>query len=240
MNEREWVERMISEKTLGDEPVTTIGRLAKYYYAQRHGKTDIIRLIREFMLRCDSNINIDLWMPVIESRVRGAEKYKLVEIDHISITESEIMTIKKVSGVTRQKVLFTLLCAAKYANAVNPKNTGWVNADLSQIFSMANTQKTKDGQQMMIYEFGKAGLVKFSHIVDNTSLRIPFVDDEGDEVLRITDLRNLGNQYLRYIGEPYIECCECGLVVKRRSPTQKYCVKCAPFSVSACEKPRRK
>ena len=46
-------------------------------------------------------------------------------------------------------------------------------------------------------------------------------------MLRITDFRNLGNQYMMYLGESYFQCVECGLVVRRITNNQKYCDDCA-------------
>ena len=40
------------------------------------------------------------------------------------------------------------------------------------------------------------------------------------------DLRNLGYQYLKYYGEPFLECANCGLTVKRANNKQKYCNSC--------------
>jgi len=74
------------------------------------------------------------------------------------------------------------------------------------------------------------GLIQFSKKVDNTNVRVCFAED-GDVAMTITDLRNLGYQYLKYHGEPYFECTNCGITVKIDEPTkgrkQKYCKECA-------------
>ena len=57
---------------------------------------------------------------------------------------------------------------------------------------------------------------------------------DGPPAIKITDFRNLGYQYLKYYGEPYFECANCGIVTKYKDPDnirstrqQKYCASCA-------------
>ena len=82
----------------------------------------------------------------------------------------------------------------------------------------------------MYWTLREADMIQFSKKVDNTNVRVCFKED-GEVVLRITDFRNLGYQYLMYHGEPYFECENCGLVVKINEPKkgrkQKYCNSCA-------------
>ena len=72
--------------------------------------------------------------------------------------------------------------------------------------------------------------IQFSRKVDNTNVRV-CVSKDGEPAVVITDLRNLGYQYLKYHGEPYFECANCGLTVKYDNPSkgqsQKYCIDCA-------------
>ena len=74
------------------------------------------------------------------------------------------------------------------------------------------------------------GLIGFSKKVDNTSVKVCFVED-GDVDMRVYDFRSLGHQYLKHIGEPYFECENCGITTKIDNPgkgrRQKYCKGCA-------------
>jgi hypothetical protein len=75
------------------------------------------------------------------------------------------------------------------------------------------------------------GLITLSKRVDCTNVRVDFSSEIGDIAISITDFRNLGNQYLMYIGEPFFVCAECGAVTKMNNPgvgrNQKYCADCA-------------
>ena len=82
----------------------------------------------------------------------------------------------------------------------------------------------------MFFELRNAGLIKFSKKVDNLNVQVVFIE-EGKTELHIHDFRNLGYQYLKYCGEPYFECQNCGIVTKINEPNkgrkQKYCPGCA-------------
>lgn len=205
-----------------------IGRLAKYYYAQGLKKGAIRNKIEEHMLRCDPMINTVRWQDVIDSMIKGAAKYPLVEIDKIVITRSEMDAISKLDGSLRQRLMFALLCLAKYGNAVRPSNENWVNHESRDIFSMANIVLTAKRQALMINDLWQAGYVKYSRVVDNVNLCVQIVDDESEPVFEITDFRNLGNQFRAYTGDnSYFPCQNCGAYVKRKSNAQKYCAACA-------------
>ena len=82
----------------------------------------------------------------------------------------------------------------------------------------------------MYHTLSELGLIRFSKKIDNTNVRVEFIED-GEVAVRVSDFRNLGYQYLKYHGEPYFECENCGLTVrqnnKKTGRRQKYCQSCA-------------
>ena len=87
-----------------------------------------------------------------------------------------------------------------------------------------------EGKQIRRYfNLNEVGMVQFSKKVDNTNVRVCFITP-GETAMVVTDFRNLGYQYLKYHGEPYFECQNCGITVKSENATgrkQKYCKECA-------------
>ena len=131
-------------------------------------------------------------------------------------------------GVLLQRLLFTLICLAKYGNAVNPRNNNWVNRPQNEIFKLANINITSKRQSLMINDLWREAMVEYSRLVDNTNLRVLALSD-GKDVITISDFRNIGNQYMKYMnnGEGYFNCEICGLTLKQRARNQKYCADCA-------------
>lgn len=227
LDERAYVEEIIRSPELGKKPTETLNRLAKYYRSNGYKSREIVSLLESFMIKCDPGVNLVKWQSLLDKVVRSSSKYDLIFLEGVSITESEMNKIKALNGKQLQKLMFCLLCVAKYCNAVNPKNNNWVNKADKEIFSMAGIRTTIKRQSYMINDLWDAGYVGFSNVVDNININVKIVDDDSKEVLFVSDFRNLGNQYLRYLGEPYIECECCGAVVRKNSNVQKYCPDCA-------------
>lgn len=227
LNEKAFVEKVLDDMTLGDKPGVTISRVARYYAGLGYSGKEIVRLLEDFIIKCDPTANLFKWQSFIETQAKRAFKYTLIDIDGVSVTRNEMEKIKMLDGKILQKLMFTLLCLAKYGNAVNPKNNNWVNKEDKIIFSLANIAITTKRQSLAINNLWRHGYVGYSHAVDNINLNVKIVDSLGERVVEISDFRNLGNQYLRLLGEPYIECQNCGLVVRQTHGKQKVCKECA-------------
>lgn len=227
LDEKSWCENLLRGFSMGGNPVGALSRLAKYYYSIGHRKADIGRLLEEFILRCNPSANIMQWQTYVDSCVAQADKRPLIYIDAIHITKAEMDCIESLPGITLQKLMFTLLCLAKYRNAVSPKNNYWVNYESRSIFRLANVELTRARQYALLNDLIAKEYIGVSKIVDNTNMQVLIGDDADDVVLHVTDFRNLGYRYMHYQRGGYIECQNCGLLTKLRSGAQKYCTDCS-------------
>ena len=230
LNENDWAAEMIQERSLGKKPYETLCRVAKYYADKLgYSKREVRKMMDEFLLMCDPVASLPKWSDTIDYAVKRAFKYKAIEIDKIDVTVPEMKRIESLEGRQMQRLAFTLLILSKYWDCVNPQGDHWVNTKDSEIMRMANINTSIKRQSLMYYNLKELGLLQFSRKVDNTNVRVLFQED-GGTVLSITDLRNLGYQYLMYRGEPYFACENCGLVTKRKNASgrkPKYCPECA-------------
>jgi hypothetical protein len=130
-----------------------------------------------------------------------------------------------------KRLAFTLLCLAKYKNAINSKNNDWVNYKFKDIFKMANINATQKEQGFMIHDLRNLGLIKMNKIVDNLSINVCYIDKNKtpENVLKITDFRNLGYEYLLYCGEKFFRCENCGILTRKNSTNDKYCKDCKSY-----------
>ena len=229
LNEREFALDAINNLDLGEHPSETLGRIARYYRSEGYAKREIRGLLESFVVKCDPSRNAVMWDRTIDKQMSMVDKFKLVELDNIPISKKEIEVCNSLAGKQARRLLFALICVAKYNNAVSKKNNGWVNVADKEGFRMANIVTPTRRQSLMLGDLRDAGLIRFSKKVDNININVLCLDDDPDSevALRVTDYRNLGYQYLRYCGEPYFECRSCGIVVKRGSNVQKYCHECA-------------
>ena len=229
LNEHDWARECIETRTLGKKPFETLCRVAKYYLDKDYGKKETRKAIEQFLLQCEPTASLPKWADTLELALNRALKYDAIQIDSIEITAPEMARIDALEGKQIRRLAFTLLCLAKYWNLVNPNCDSWVNNKDSEIMRMANINTSIKRQSLMYYNLNELGMVQFSRRVDNTNVKVCFIED-GETVMTITDFRNLGYQYLKYRGEPYFECANCGLVIKQNTSAGrklKYCRECA-------------
>lgn len=230
LNEYDWAERALKEKSTGKKPYETLCRVAKYYIHKEYSRKEVRRLLDEFLLKADPHISLVRWSDTLDSAVKYAYKYPLIMIDNITITRPEMDKIDALPGKQLRRLAFTLLCIAKYYGAVKGSYDGWVSTPDNEIMKMANVNTSIKRQSLMFGQLKEVGMVRFSKQIDNLSVQVQFEED-GDPAMQITDFRNLGYQYMKYHGEPYFECVNCGLTEKIKETVkgrpQKYCSQCA-------------
>lgn len=230
MNEYEWAERAINSRELGKKPSETLKRVSRYYRANGYSKREVRQMLDTFLIQCDPSASLPNWSDTLDKAVRNADRYPLIQVDGVDITDSEMAAIDRLEGKQLRRLAFTLLCVAKYWDLVSPQNDHWVNTPDREIMQMANIKTSIKRQSAMFARLKTAGMLRFSKKIDNLNVRVVFME-EGETALHIQDFRNLGYQYLKYHGEPYFECENCGLTVKRQEPSrgrrQKYCPSCA-------------
>lgn len=233
LNEHDSASHAIHTRTLGKKPSETLCRVARYYIDENCGvcsKNDIRNKLDLFLLQCDSTASIPKWSKLLDFATDWAFKHEAIKIDEIHITAPEMKKIESLEGKQVQRLAFVLLCLSKYWNVVNKRNDSWVNNKDNEIMSLANINTSIRRQSAMYSMLRDLGMIQFSKKVDNTNVRVCF-DEDGETVMTIRDLRNLGYQYLKYHGEPYFECSNCGVTVKMSDPNrgrkQKYCSECA-------------
>lgn len=235
LNEYEWAENMINSRSLGTKPSETLKLIARYYFDTVQGSTkkDVRKRLEAFILQCEPDISLPKWENTIDKALARAAKSNAVNIDCIKVTKPEIEQIDSLEGKQIRRLAFTLLCLSKYWNIAGRSADNWVNSKDSEIMRMANINTSVKRQSLMYHILNKADMIQFSKKVDNTNVRVCFATP-GETAMTITDFRNLGYQYLKYHGEPYFECCNCGITTKYTNSKnknsfrkQKYCKSCA-------------
>lgn len=233
LNEHEWAEEMIASRSLGKKPSETLSRVSRYYIDNGIPKNQVRKMMDIFLIQCEPTASVPKWADTIDAALSRALKYEAVSIKSIDITKPEMEKIDSLDGKQVRRLAFTLLCLAKYWDTISRSKEHWVNNKDCDIMRMANINTSIKRQSLMYHNLNAAGMIQFSRKVDNTNVRVCFMED-GEVVLSVTDFRNLGYQYLMYHGEPYFECSNCGITTKikntgagRAGRKQKYCSACA-------------
>ena len=228
LNEYNKALEILENKDIKRNTVQYLSILAKYYSLNNISDLDLYITLDNFMAYNFPYYNPIKWADCINKQIKNAKKYKLIKIDYIPVTENELKTIKeKAKGNKRlERVIFSLLILAKYYNLVNPKNNNWTNKDIKTIFSLSNLAVTEDKQCEILHKAKELGVIKTSNKIDNLNLNVQIIDDESPVVLKITDMRDLGNQYRMFNGDKYKFCKNCNRVIKIKTNIS-YCKECS-------------
>lgn len=227
LNEKTYAENLIEQYSLGKDEYVSICILAKYWRALGMRKQQIRRKVEEHILRSKPYAQMFRYTDMIDKAIDLSKKWPMLEIDFVDITEAELNRIASLEQMQARQLAFTMLCLAKYRNAVNPKSDGWIGTPQADVYKLANIFGSFDKRaeiQRMVYD---AGMIEWPRRADSENVKVQICDFAGDPVLKIRDFRNLGYQYRQFCGEPYFSCIECGLVVRKNSNRMKYCHDCA-------------
>lgn len=237
LNETKEAERILKSGEVGSKPTATLFLLAKYYRQKKNmNKEQTASELNSFMLHYYKNYNSALWEDIIEDISKKAVKYPLRQIDDIEISYKEIETINMVSRLPHRKLLFTMLCYAKLYNKMSDNNNGWINTDIKEIYRVSRvTVKHREDKFLFLNDLERDGLISFSKKNDNLNIKVNFVDSESSDnnALNIYDFRELGYEYLNYIGEgKFIRCTECNRLIRVNNSNgrpKKYCNPCSKW-----------
>lgn len=117
------------------------------------------------------------------------------DIHSIQIYQEELDDIAKISSAEQRKVLFTLLCFAKYHNAQNPNNNNWVNFNDAMIKRSAGLYRKNSEYNQMLYLLKEAGYITHSKKITKNNMRVDICREEGTLAYTLEDLRGLGAVY---------------------------------------------
>lgn len=232
LNENKWAKEMIESKSIGDDLFETLCRVSRYYIDCGYDKKTVRNKVDAFLRTSDLSISIPKFERLVEAAIKRSYKREAIAIDCIPIYKEELNIINSIKGKPIKRLAFTLLCLAKYWDIANSRQDHWVNTKDTEIKKMANIRTSISRESEMYRRLKNMGLIEFSKKVDSLNVRVLFIKDKSDDVeINITDFRNLGNQYLMHIGEPYYKCQNCGLVTKLdysgKGSRPKYCKECA-------------
>lgn len=233
LNEKIYAEDCLQNGIMDANPFLSLSILAKYYYHYcGFRKKKISNLLLEFLSKHYPRYELNefSWQNSIEKIAANAGSYRLYEISGIKITKSEMETILNIHNKVLERLMFTMLCLAKLSDKKNPNNNGWVNASSKDIFRYARISCKTDEREVKIGTLWQMGLLEFSKRNDNLNCRVTFIDD-NDEELFISDFRELGYEYLKYRGDNFIRCGECGVLTRgNKRGTKKYCKNCITYT----------
>lgn len=228
LNEKEYVDDILrGKKTEPANIYIFLNTYARYLYHEKNlRRTGIMKELDYFMAETIPNYHPADWNNRFEAYAKRAGAYPLCNCGGVWITKNEIRTIRDIHDKVLERLAFTLLCLAKYGNFKNPDNNSWVSYRNGEIFSMACINTTSVEKDIKIGRLNDLGLIQYAKKVNNLNIRVTYAEEHGTKELFVSDFRKLGNEWRLYSGEDYIRCSTCGILVKKKKGTSKYCCAC--------------
>ena len=233
LNECKYAEKCLEENNVGENLFKTLPILARYFSHKMGYSTEKIE--DELLAFTEKNykgyykkrLYINSFIEKISS---GAKDTPLREIDGVWITKKELNVIRSIGDSSAERLLFSLLCYAKFNIAKNPKSNGWINDAVSEIFTVARISPKSEDRAKMIRDLIELGYVEKFKKGTKINYRVTIVDKKGKGELFIDDFRELGYEYLKYCGQNFIRCAECGVLTRgNKAGTKRYCSSCAAY-----------
>lgn len=192
LNEHAFAQQAIACGTVGKKPAQTLGCISRYLCYEGYEKPQIEETLHRFMRENYANYHAVQWSAAIEHISSRADRRPLLQANQIEITQEELASIRALASQPLERLCFTLLCLAKYAQLINPANDGWVTQKWSAIFRMAHVQAGKERQAAMLHTLREKGLIAFSRGVDNLHIHVLFFRPASQTAARSMTFGSLG------------------------------------------------
>lgn len=230
LNERTYVETILASGELSNNVFSDLTRIGKYYFAEGLKKAAVKKKLTELVKVCRPDLS-ENYEHAIDRMVNRASRHKLLEIDKIPIYAGEMQTIAVLPSMPLQRLAFTLLCLGRMGDMARGEMSGWVNTRDAQLFALANVPGSRNEHSLLLNDLKSCGLVKFPKAVNSTNIAVLFSAEEGEPVVEVSEMRDLGYQYSRFIGKGrFVPCAVCGMPIPLRDGKQigVYCSKHEP------------
>lgn len=238
LNETTYAEKILKNGDVGKKPSSTLFLLAKYF-RQKKGfdAQETETALDSFMEKNHPGYTAVLWEQTIRRLTKKSGDSHLREIDFIAITAQELECIRLLKNPKYERLVFVLLCHAKLYDAVSGTNNGWANLRIPNLFRLARVSvRHRDDKFLYLNDIetnpvlGVEALISFSNKNDNLNIRVNFISTKGTPVLKISDLREPGYEYMNFRKEGnFIRCSKCGRLVRVKNKhdfSTKYCSLC--------------
>lgn len=233
LNETEQAKQLLKLGEVGPKPTSTLFLLAKYYRQKENlDKEQAVSRLTRFMEQNYKGFQPVLWADTIEDICKKAVRYPLREISHVPVTGPELDRISQLPNRKYQKLAFTILCHAKLHNMISANNNSWANVKINDVYQSARVSvRQKQEKFLCLNDLERFGYLSFSDQNDNLNLKVNMIAPDAPPALTVSDFRELGYEYLNYLGEgSFVRCTKCGRLIKKKSKrdySTKYCADCA-------------
>ena len=232
LDEKKYIEQIIHRGKTNKDNLTDVLKILGMYYAQECGYTDeqIKTEFNNFYVRTYGHEpNMDM-LKMFDRYIKRSKQRNLLKVNFIPIYKSEMETIQRLDNKITQRLLFTMMCLAKYNNYLRGTNYNYTNNDMYEMAKLAAIPGSKDEKMDRFGELIDIGLISYAKKTMNTKVNCMTDNFDQEIAIKITRIEDIANQYRLYCGEDYVYCEDCGLLFRNSStkPAKK-CPTCRKY-----------
>ena len=240
LNEAELLNHTLESKEIDDtKPTNTFKVLIKYYLKDGKSREEVKKEVEKFLKNNKKYVYIK-WEKTIDGMIttiinqnkvkEDNDKYKLLQINSLTIPRSELETIKSLNDEELEKFAFSILVATRTRNLIASNHSNCFD-DKSILYTDALLEdEGKKRSKRFIYLLKEKGLVKTPIKISSVRCEALFISNDNDEELVIQDFNNFALYYLKWKGHNNIIKCKsekCNTIIIKKSNVHKFCGKCA-------------
>ena len=229
-------EYVLAEEILSSKREATkndLSVIAKY--VRNEMKCDVsesLVILTNVLSKINKNFNPIKSAKYLEKLIVKSEGLPLRQVEYIKITSRELGTISNIQSQKLQRLLFSLLVYSKFHNTLSSNNNNWCNIKINDLYRTAkvSTKNSKE-KALLLNKLLKMGYISFSKSNTNLNIKCNIIDvlDDKDSI-KITDIRELGYQYIN-LKEPeqFTYCENCGVIIRKKTKkdySTKMCNSC--------------
>lgn len=231
LNEYEILNDALEKRIIRDKDTDTISVLARYYFSKNMNTENVYKLIEDFMENnsptYDSEISSDYIRGFIE-HIHNSQRYNLINIQAITISETEWERIISLNNKKAEKLAFVMLVYQKITEIRKPKSNGWINVEVSDILLEAGFKSQKENIKEFnsLYVNNYIGLKTLG--LDSILINFRDIKEQSKPKITITNFEKIITYYDEHRnGNKYKECELCKKRIKVTNNKIKYCAPCA-------------
>ena len=238
-NEKKFAIEILKSKQLSNKPSTEISVLIKYYYHLGLTPDEILEKMMEFMEEVTGNSKA--WKSKLKRDIKSKKDAKLNMVESVTITKLEMEVIEKLKNDTLEKIAFGLLVMLKIENVAKERQGEWiVLKNAGDLFKDIGVNRNSVERDLLIGRLEELGYVFTTNKAGKCSMKINYIDFEGEPVATITSFDDYIMDYHKYKGKRVIICkhCQKRVVVKPKSPA-KSCKECSKEAIKKYDRERK-
>ena len=182
-----------------------------------------------WMTKHQENFEESCYSNIVSAYIKKAKNRDFKRIDNISITKNELDKIKSLNNIREEKILFVLLCMAKYQSVFMGFTDGLVNYTITDLCKSARISVPADEREYILHDILVKGFISCPKKNDTKCLRVNFLEKNGEAelILNEIDCQELAYAYLKLKnGSGFKHCRRCGRLMNSRNKNDfcQYCV----------------